>query len=306
MWNYMGWELPSVAGDEVVNPKKTYPRAMALVLIAAIATYMLPVLAGLYGGAGEGGKYAIWGIEAVDEEMGLIGDFISEESTPEEIAALEAQFNEWGVDPAAAIGWEFPEIGHEIGLKIGGEGLARTLGTLLSLAAVLSMLGLFIGNSLGGSRIPFALAEDGMFPRWMVKVHDKYGTPWVAILFVGAIYTIFSLSAFAFLVVADVFLQTLVILAEFAALWKLRFTHPNLPRQAVPGGYLGLVLVTLGPSAVILLAIYSQIIEVGFSSIGWALGFMALGVVLYFPIRRNLKPGVPDVDPFLEPPTEDD
>ncbi|MGQ9767235.1 MAG: APC family permease, partial [Anaerolineae bacterium] len=30
MWNYMGWELPTAAGDEIVNPKKTYPRAMAL------------------------------------------------------------------------------------------------------------------------------------------------------------------------------------------------------------------------------------------------------------------------------------
>ncbi len=35
----MGWELPTAAGDEVVNPKKTYPLAMVLVLVAAIATY---------------------------------------------------------------------------------------------------------------------------------------------------------------------------------------------------------------------------------------------------------------------------
>ncbi|MBE0699203.1 MAG: APC family permease, partial [Anaerolineaceae bacterium] len=38
MWNFMGWELPAAAGDEIVNPKRTYPLAMLLVLIAAIAT----------------------------------------------------------------------------------------------------------------------------------------------------------------------------------------------------------------------------------------------------------------------------
>jgi amino acid transporter len=167
------------------------------------------------------------------------------------------------------------------------------------------MLGLFTGNSLGGSRVPFALAEDGMFPRWMVKVHGKYGTPYVAILIVAVIYSIFSLSAFAFLVVADVFLQCLVILAEFAAMWKLRYTMPDRPRQKVPWGIPGMVLVTLGPVAIILLAFYSQIAEEGFSSIGWALAFMALGAILYFPIRAYLKPGVPDIDPF-EPSTEYD
>jgi hypothetical protein len=59
-----------------------------------------------------------------------------------------------------------------------------------------------------------------------------------------------------------------------------------------------MILVTIGPTAIILMAIYSQISEEGFASIGWALGFMAVGAVLYFPIRKYLKPGVPDVDPF--------
>jgi amino acid transporter len=57
MWNFMGWELPTAAGDEIKNPKKTYPRAMVLVLIAAIATYSIPTIAGLYGGAGSDNRY---------------------------------------------------------------------------------------------------------------------------------------------------------------------------------------------------------------------------------------------------------
>lgn len=57
----MGWELPTAAGDEIKNPKKTYPRAMVLgVLIATILSYSVPTVAGLYGGAGEDGQYLAW------------------------------------------------------------------------------------------------------------------------------------------------------------------------------------------------------------------------------------------------------
>ena len=289
MWNYMGWELPSVAGDEIVNPRKTYPRAMALVLVAAILTYLLPVLGGLYGGGGDDGRYQLWGIEGDDEGIGPV---------LEEYGVTPEQMDAWGVDPSSTVGWEFPEIGHAVASKLGNPNLAVFLGGWLTIAAVLSMIGLFTGNSLGGSRVPFALAEDGMFPRWMVKVHSKYGTPWVAIVLVGVIYSIFAISAFAFLVVADVFLQCLVILAEFAATWKLRFSEPNRPRDRVPGGWFGLILVTAGPTLIIVVAFASQYLEAGFSSIGWALGFMVLGMILYFPIRKYIKPGVPDIDTF--------
>jgi amino acid transporter len=168
----------------------------------------------------------------------------------------------------------------------------------VTIAAVLSMIGLFIGNGLGGTRVPFAMAEDGMMPKWMVKVHPKFGTPWVAIIFCGIIFSIFSLQAFAFLVVVDVFLNMLVLLAEFFALWRLRFTRPELSRNKVPGGYFGLTLITLGPMIIIGLAIYSQVAEEGFNSIGLALVAMALGALLYYPILKLVKPGVPDVDPY--------
>ena len=322
MWNYMGWELPSAAGDEIVNPKKTYPRAMALVLVAAIATYALPVTAGLFGGAGADGRWQIWGAEASNQQVGIVGDMVDPgvleadinqaastkgvtaeevtfaDLTSPEVKAAADQLTSWGADPSASTGWEFPQIGEAIGTTLAGGGLGKFMGVILTIAAVLSMIGLFVGNSLGGSRVPFALAEDGMFPRALVHVHGRFGTPWIAIILVGVIFTIFSWQAFAFLVVADVFLQTLVILAEFAACWKLRFTDPGRPRQAVPGGILGLTLATLGPTAIILLAIISQVSEEGFKSIGWALMFMAVGALLYFPFRHYLKPGVPDVDPF--------
>lgn len=299
MWNFMGWELPTAAGDEIVNPKRTYPLAMVLVLAAAIATYAIPSVTGLYGGGGEGGRWQIWGMEGGEEGIG---------ATVAEYGISETQLTEWGVDPASDFGWELPEIAHAVGAKATGNPdgtLPRVLGLSVTAAAVLSMIGLFIGNGLGGTRVPFAMAEDGMMPKWMVKVHPRYGTPWVSIVFCGIIFSIFSLQTFSTLVVVDVFLNMLVLLAEFMALWYLRFKRPEIPRKKVPGGYPVLVLITLGPLAIITLAIISQYMEEGWQSIGLALGAMAIGAALYFPIRRLIKPGVPDVDPYrLEPEEE--
>jgi amino acid transporter len=299
MWNYMGWELPTAAGDEIVNPKKTYPRAMALVLVAAVLTYALPTLAGLYGGAGENGRYQMWGIEEYEAGEG-IGPVLMDYGITEE------QIAEWGVNPEESFGWEFPDIAKVIGEKVAGEDslLANGLGLFVMIAAVLSMIGLFIGNSLGGSRVPFALAEDGMFPKWFVKVHPKYGTPWIAIIFVGIIFTIFATNAFAFLVVADVFLQCIVIVMEFIALWILRKKNPKFPRTRIPGGMFGLILCTAAPFLVIGLAVYSQFAEEGLSSLGWALGLAAIGLILYFPFLKRYKPGVPDINPYEAPSEE--
>ena len=301
MWNYMGWELPAAAGDEIVNPKRTYPMAMVLVLFAAIATYILPVMAGLYGGAGEDERYRVWGIEETEEGAG-IGAVLSEYGVSEE------KIISWGVDPTRDVGWEYPDIAHVIGDKVAGKDspLSKFLGLTVTFSAVLSMIGLFIGNGLGGTRIPFALAEDGMMPKWMVKVHPRYGTPWVSIVFCGIIFSIFSLNAFAFLVVVDVFLNVLVLLGCFLALWKLRFSMPDVPRQKVPGGYIGLALITAGPTIVFLLAVYSQLIEEGLSSLWLALAAMALGTLVYLPMRRIVKPGIPDVDPFEASPEDAD
>jgi amino acid transporter len=307
MWNFMGWELGTAAGDEVVNPKKTYPLAMVLVLAAAIASYSIPTVAGLYGGAGEDGKYNLWGLEASNEEIGIVGDLAGVDATQAQIDATAAKLESWGVEPTSSVGWEFPDIAHAVSDKLTGQtngALARTLGALVSLAAVLSMIGLFIGNGLGGTRLPFALAEDGMMPKFMVKVHPKYGTPWVAILFCGVIFSIFSLQAFETLVVIDVFLNMLVLLACFFAMWVMRFKDPDRPRKKVPGGWFGLTLITVSMTAVVLLAIVFNYLDSGMESISWALYAMAIGAVLYFPIRKWIKPGIPDVNPYEAPAEE--
>ncbi len=100
----MGWELPTAAGDEVVNPKKTYPLAMVLVLVATVATYTIPTVAGLYGGAGENGKYTLWGLDASDAEVGIVGDLAGPDATQTQLES-GGKLQDWGVEPTASMGW---------------------------------------------------------------------------------------------------------------------------------------------------------------------------------------------------------
>jgi amino acid transporter len=298
MWNYMGWELPTSAGDEIVKPKRTYPLAMALVLIAAIATYLLPTLAGMYGGGGADNKVLAWGLEGEDS----IGQVLTDGGM------TEAQMDAAGLDPSASDGWMLPDIAKAVGEETAGVGswFGSFLGNFMMAAAFLSMIGLLIGCSISATRIPFALAEDGMAPKWLVRVHHKWGTPWVAILVTGFFFAVFSVQAFTFLVVIDVLLNSLTLLLEFLALWILRRKRPEIPRSKIPGGLVGGIIVTLLPAAVIGIGIYSQWTEEGPRSIWITAIVIAIGAILYWPFKHYLKDrrSVPDVDPYTEAETE--
>jgi amino acid transporter len=294
MWNYMGWELPTSAGDEIVKPRRTYPLAMALVLVAAIAVYALPTVAALYGGAGEDNKVMLWGVEESEAGAGIGPDLEAAGMTP-------AQMEAAGVDPANSEGWWLPDIAQAVGEETAGAGsfFGSFMGNFMMIAAFLSMIGLFIGCSISATRIPFALSEDGMMPRPLVRVHRKWGTPWVAIVISGIIFAVFSVNAFAFLVVLDVLLNSITLLLQFGALWRLRVIRPDIKRSRIPGGWVGLFIATILPAAVIIFAIFSQVVEEGWRAI-WLAGIaIALGVIIYFPMKKWVKKDIPDIDPYV-------
>ncbi len=47
VYNYSGWDNVSTYAEEVDEPKKNYPRAIAMALLLAVLSYLLPVIAGL-------------------------------------------------------------------------------------------------------------------------------------------------------------------------------------------------------------------------------------------------------------------
>jgi amino acid transporter len=134
------------------------------------------------------------------------------------------------------------------------------------------------------SRVPFVMGEDGYLPRPLLKVHPKYGTPWVALVVSSAIYSIFILGPFASLVVVDVTIYAGALMLEFVALIVLRIKEPDMERPyKIPGGWPVLILVAVLPLAVIGFAVYSQVLEEGFvKAVGWAAAGLATGPPLYF------------------------
>ena len=179
-----------------------------------------------------------------------------------------------------------------IAASVGGE----WLGVLIAVGGLVSAAALFSANMLSVSRVPFVLAADGYLPEAITRVHPRFGTPWVSILLCAVIYSIFSWSTFAGLVVVDVILYSATILLEFAALIALRRRLPQARRPfRVPGGWPGVIAATVLPAALVVLATVITFQEEGEMAIYLSAGALLSGVVLYPVLRVLVKRGAPDV-----------
>ena len=68
-------------------------------------------------------------------------------------------------------------------------------GAIISAGAIISISGNLNIVLLGGSRIPFAMAEQQQLPRFIGAVHNKFATPYVSILFTSAIMLLLTLQS---------------------------------------------------------------------------------------------------------------
>jgi amino acid transporter len=69
LWLYSGYEQLSSVAEEVENPQKAYPRALALVVPLSMAAYFLPTLAGL----ASAGNWAKWKTGFFSDAARIIG-----------------------------------------------------------------------------------------------------------------------------------------------------------------------------------------------------------------------------------------
>lgn len=65
---------------------------------------------------------------------------------------------------------------------------------LLTIGAILSGLGLISGDILATSRLPYAAARDGLLPTPLAKIHPRFATPYIAILFYAAVGFLLAIS----------------------------------------------------------------------------------------------------------------
>jgi amino acid transporter len=178
------------------------------------------------------------------------------------------------------------------------DAAALLAGPALALAVVLAGsldgLGTFNALTLTLTRLPAAMAEDGLLPK-VLAWRTKRGVPWVSVLACATGWALALGLTFERLISIDLVLYGSALLLEFAALIVLRRREPRLKRPfRVPGGMTGAVTVGIGPTALIAFALYAARDEkvAGINALLFAL-LVALAGALVFALsempRRERK-----------------
>ena len=163
----------------------------------------------------------------------------------------------------------------------------------LALGGMISGFGMFNALVMSYSRLPLAMAQDGMLPKIFGKRHSRSRAPWVAIVVLAVLWAPCLLLGFERLVTIDILLYGASLGLEFAALICLRIREPELPRPfRVPGGLFGAVAIGITPMLMLGFSIFRSEHETvaGMSSFAFGMILMATGVVAYG-LNHALKPG---------------
>lgn len=115
------------------------------------------------------------------------------------------------------------------------------VGRIMALAGVAGILTSWNAFVIGGSRAVFALADSGMLPTWLAKIHPDHGTPSNAIILVGATAALapfFGEQMLIWIVNAGGFGIVLAWLLVVISFLVLRHREPELDRPLkLPAGY---------------------------------------------------------------------
>jgi amino acid transporter len=163
----------------------------------------------------------------------------------------------------------------------------------LALGGMISGFGMFNALVMSYSRLPLAMAEDGMLPKFFGKLHPRTRAPWVAIIALAVGWAMCLGLGFERLVTLDILLYGGSLALEFLALIFLRFREPELPRAfRVPGGMFGAMAIGIAPMLLLGFSIVRSESEqvLGMSSFAFGMILIGAGVVAYF-VNHALKPG---------------
>ena len=159
VYNYVGFELPNSAGDEMTNPQKDVPFAVAMSAIGAILLYGIPILAIL--------------LVLPQERVTGLGGFID---------ALKAVFTVYG--------------GHVGKDAVTLTGWGQVLGGAAAILFILSLVSSGTTWLMGGDRVLAVAGYTGAAPRILGRFSSRLGTPIVANILSGIFATIVMLVAF--------------------------------------------------------------------------------------------------------------
>ena len=160
------------------------------------------------------------------------------------------------------------------------------------LGGMISAFGMFNALVMSYSRLPLAMAQDGMLPAVFGKLQRKSRAPWVAIIALAIGWAMCLGLGFARLVTLDILLYGASLFLEFLALAVLRFREPDLQRPfRVPGGKLGAIAIGIPPVLLLAFSVIRSEHEsiLGISSFAFGMILIAAGGLAYV-INHLVKP----------------
>jgi amino acid transporter len=172
--------------------------------------------------------------------------------------------------------------------RIGGP----LLGMAVAAGGVITGVGMFNALVMSYTRLPMAMAEDGMLPQVIARRNGR-GVPWVSVLLCGLAWALALSLTFERLITIDLILYGSSLLLEFVALVVLRIKEPNLARPFKAGNLAFAISLGVGPAALIGYALYASRadeVKLGHSSMSALLFSLLVG--LLGPILYKLT-GVP-------------
>ncbi len=195
-------------------------------------------------------------------------------------------------DTTAADGW--------MNMWTGGGGIdfveaAQILGGgvfayFMLLSAILSNIGLYAGYLATGARPQFQMSRDRLLPRFIGRTHASWGTPWVAILLMGAVNAVLINMTFDALITIDVFLLMFAYVLIYLTAVIMRYKEPDTPRSfRVPLPNWGLLLWVAFPIAIAIIALFVNGVDY---LIGGLIGVLT-GPVAYL-VFKNIYKGTTD------------
>jgi amino acid transporter len=151
----------------------------------------------------------------------------------------------------------------------------------MTLAATLCDLALLNSTVLTGTRMPFAMAEDGYLPHFLARKHPKYGTPAIAITVSAVIYAALAFHTLGQLISIYLWLRCATTILTLLSAWGMRRKYPDLARPfRIPGGTFGLWAAILVPAAMTYVALrYSDPIAQRWGPVALLVGIVVYGVV---------------------------
>jgi amino acid transporter len=229
-FNYAGLEVPSAAGEEMVNPRRDVPFSVLWSGAGVMVAYGLPILLILI----------VLPSSAVSNLTGFLD-------------AIKAVFTVYG-----------GHVASDGTATLTGAGLI--LGRIAAVVFIFALASAGTTWIMGADRAEAVASFDGGGPRVLGRFSARFGTPIGMNLLSGVVSTVLMIAAFQitgadssryFSAVLGLTISTTTIsyLFIFPALIKLRHSHPDVERPyRVPGGMAGAWICSVVPTFWALLA----------------------------------------------------